>query len=225
MYISFNNFLVAILQAEQERRIVPKFDEEENKEIDSHIKELVISMTSKVKQCEENVKKLNKISLNTNIETGIKENMKFNLADKLRTFTSTFRKNEEKYMRNYKELVGERLDLEDDEDKNNSNNFLQTQDENNSILRKRDEEISTLLDSINDLASIFKDLQVLVQHQGTILDRIDYNIEAALDNSKEAHKQLVKANEHMKSNCFRNLTLVLIIIIFIEAILLIFKFV
>ena len=107
----------------------------------------------------------------------------------------------------------------------NSNNFLQTQDENNAILRKRDEEISTLLDSINDLASIFKDLQVLVQHQGTILDRIDYNIEAALDNSKEAHKQLVKANEHMKSNCFRNMTLVLIIIIFIEAILLIFKFV
>lgn len=214
------------MQSEQQRRIVPKFDDDENREIDAHIKELVISMTTKVRQCEDNIKKLNKISFNSNIESGIKDNIQINLVDKLRTFTMNFRKNEETYMRNYKELVGDKLDDDDNilDISHKNSNFLQL-DEDTNILAKRDEEINTLLNSINDLASIFKDLQMLVQEQGTILDRIDYNIETALDNSKEAHKHLVKANEYMKGNCFRNATLVIIIIIFIESILLIFKFV
>lgn len=185
-------------------------------------------MTTKVRQCEDNIKKLNKISFNSNIESGIKDNIQINLVDKLRTFTMNFRKNEETYMRNYKELVGDKLDDDDSildiSHSHKNSNFLQL-DEDTNILAKRDEEINTLLNSINDLASIFKDLQMLVQEQGTILDRIDYNIETALDNSKEAHKHLVKANEYMKGNCFRNATLAIIIIIFIESILLIFKFV
>ena len=101
------------MQSEQQRRIVPKFDDDENREIDAHIKELVISMTTKVRQCEDNIKKLNKISFNSNIESGIKDNIQINLVDKLRTFTMNFRKNEETYMRNYKELVGDKLDDDD----------------------------------------------------------------------------------------------------------------
>ena len=51
-------------------------------------------MTTKVRQCEDNIKKLNKISFNSNIESGIKDNIQINLVDKLRTFTTNFRKNE-----------------------------------------------------------------------------------------------------------------------------------
>jgi len=42
------------------------------------------------------------------------------------------------------------------------------------------------------LASIFKELSVLVVEQGTILDRIDYNVEAA----KEA---TIEANVHLQA--------------------------
>ena len=90
--------------------------------------------------------------------------------------------------------------------------------------KKRDEEISTLVTSISELAQTFKDLQMLVQEQGTILDRIDYNIDSALDNTKDAHKQLQKANENMKKNCFRNATMSLLVVIFIEAVLILLKF-
>ena len=45
--------------------------------------------------------------------------------------------------------------------------------------KTKSKEITRLVNTINDLAVLFKDLSVLVVEQGTILDRIDYNIEQA----------------------------------------------
>lgn len=56
----------------------------------------------------------------------------------------------------------------------------------------KDEEITNLVKSINDLAGIFKDLSVLVVEQGTILDRIDHNIDSAKEDMKEAVVHLDK---------------------------------
>ena len=104
----------------------------------------------------------------------------------------------------------------------NSNDFLSTQ-ENNDQLRRRDEDLTNLLKSVNDLAQIFKDMQALVMEQGTILDRIDYNIDIASSNISKGKKNITKADKHMKNNCFRNVIIILIVIIFIEALLLVLK--
>ena len=52
-------------------------------------------------------------------------------------------------------------------------------DSANAIAEERDREVRNILQSIADLGQIMKDLSVLVIDQGTILDRIDYNMEQA----------------------------------------------
>jgi len=153
--------------------------------------------------------------------------MKLNIGSKLRDFTKNFKVNEETYVNKYKELVGDEVKYTSNNQKNPDGNFINDQslqmDSKNDLLQKRDKEISTLLTSINELASIFKDLQTLVLEQGTILDRIDYNIDNAVQSTKQATEELRKADKNMKSNCARNANMVLIFIVFVFSVLLLLK--
>ena len=159
--------------------------------------------------------------------------MQQTVIKKITEFTKKFKVNQEIYSKKYKELVGEddptfQINNSSKKDNNEANNtfdnFLMTQD-NNSILMRRDTQLSELLNSVTDLAEIFKDMQNLVMEQGSILDRIDYNIDIASTNITSGKNSIVKANEYHKNNCFRNVIIVLLVCIFIEALLLIFKFI
>ena len=157
----------------------------------------------------------------------IKQNMKQNILTKLNEFTKKFKLNQELYNNKFQDFVfdeeqaNKSFSANKIEDKN-KNDFLSTQ-ENHDYLRKRDEDLTNLLNSINELAQIFKDMQALVMEQGTILDRIDYNIDIASKNINKGKKNIKKAEKHLKNNCFRKIIIILIVIIFIEALLLIFK--
>ena len=48
------------------------------------------------------------------------------------------------------------------------------------------------MESVNELAQIMKDLSVLVIDQGTIVDRIDHNIQTVATTVEEGLKQLQK---------------------------------
>ena len=91
-------------------------------------------------------------------------------------------------------------------------------------LQRRDTNLNLLLNSMNNPASTFRDLKNLVVEQGTILDRIDYKIDKADEYTKKGKQHLINAENLQKNSCFRNIMLILFIVIFIESILLIFKF-
>ncbi|PSS19664.1 Syntaxin-41 like, partial [Actinidia chinensis var. chinensis] len=63
---------------------------------------------------------------------------------------------------------------------------------------EREREIQLVVESVNDLAQIMKDLSVLIINQGTIVDRIDYNIQNVAASVEEGLKQLKKAERTQK---------------------------
>jgi len=60
------------------------------------------------------------------------------------------------------------------------------------IAKERDEDINRLIDNINKLNHLFKQMNDIVLEQGTIVDRIDYNIEKSADDTRSAKKELRK---------------------------------
>lgn len=68
------------------------------------------------------------------------------------------------------------------------------------MTEEREKAITQVAESVGELAEIFKEIQVLVIDQGTILDRIDYNIEQAADRVGNAVVELNKANEYQKKS-------------------------
>ena len=210
---------------------MPKFDDQENKKLNKNIKSLVNEMTKDLKDCEIIIKEIindNYDENNINNEQ-IRKNIKQSILTKLNQFTKKFKMNQELYANKFQDFVSDE-DLANvsmrnkDSDLKGSNDFLATP-ENNTQLRRRDNELNNLLDSVNELAELYKEMQNLVMQQGTILDRIDYNIDIASTNVSTGKKSIIKADKHMKNNCFRNVIIVLLICIFIEALLLIFKFI
>jgi len=66
--------------------------------------------------------------------------------------------------------------------------------------KEREKAINQVAESVTELADIFKEIQVLVIDQGTVLDRIDFNIEQAADRVGAAVVELNKANEYQKKS-------------------------
>jgi hypothetical protein len=64
----------------------------------------------------------------------------------------------------------------------------------------RSREIVKLAHDIEAQHQLFKDLSTLVDDQGAILNRIDYNIERSVTHVEKGTKELVKANEEQKKN-------------------------
>ncbi|CAG5108574.1 Similar to Stx16: Syntaxin-16 (Mus musculus) [Cotesia congregata] len=65
---------------------------------------------------------------------------------------------------------------------------------------EREQEVTHIVQSIADLNHIFKDLATMVHDQGSILDRIDYNIEHTQGQVHEGYQQLKKADSYQRAN-------------------------
>ncbi len=86
--------------------------------------------------------------------------------------------------------------MESDADKSFSQSTLQQTSQkhitsNDAAIMQREREIMDIAKGIIELADIFKDLQTMVIDQGTMLDRIDYNVEKMAVDVKAADKELI----------------------------------
>ena len=85
--------------------------------------------------------------------------------------------------------------MESETDKSFSQSTLQQSAQkhlsvNDAAIMQREREINDIARGIIELADIFKELQNMVIDQGTMLDRIDYNVEKMAVDVKAAEKEL-----------------------------------
>ena len=77
----------------------------------------------------------------------------------------------------------------------------------------REREIEQLASGILDLSTLFRDLQNIVIDQGSMLDRIDYNVERMAVDVKAADKELTVATGYQKRSVKRKIILLLLLLV------------
>lgn len=94
---------------------------------------------------------------------------------------------------------------------------------NDLAIAQREQEINDIAKGIIELSEIFRDLQAMVIDQGTMLDRIDYNVERMTVDVKGAEKELIVATNYQKRYTKRKIILLLVLVIFGLIVLLLVK--
>ncbi|KAL3311908.1 Syntaxin-16 [Cichlidogyrus casuarinus] len=168
----------------------------------------------------------------------IMQNIISNLAHSLKDLSLTFRRAQSKYIEKLK-MRDERIkgylniDFAVDQDVPEfvldplrfESDFSQTQtmthqsqidiEENTRMAAQREEEINQIVRSLHELNDIFRDLAHFVVEQGTVVDRIDYNVEMTATRVNEGLKQLTKAQTYQKKNRKMVIIIVLSVLVFV----------
>lgn len=92
-----------------------------------------------------------------------------------------------------------------------------------SAIAQREREIESIAQGVIDLSNIFQELNSMVIDQGSLLDRIDYNVERTAEHVKAAEKELVVASGYQKKGTKRRVILLLILLVVGMFILLLVK--
>ncbi|KAM0882732.1 hypothetical protein ACQ4PT_032105 [Festuca glaucescens] len=186
-------------------------------------------------------KRLQKLSTNDSSEDSkVRKNVQRSLATDLHSLSIEFRKKQSSYLKQLRQqkegqdgvdlemnLNGSKSTFELEDDEFEDVGFTEVQmsklKKSEAFTREREREIEQVVESVNELAQIMKDLSVLVIDQGTIVDRIDYNVQNVAASVEEGYKQLQKAERTQKKGGMVMCATVLVILIFIMIILLILK--
>ena len=93
-----------------------------------------------------------------------------------------------------------------------------------SIAREREDKIDHIVASIMKLNTIFKQMSHLVLEQGTILDRIDFHLESAKNQTHKGMNQLQKASDIQKNSGANKCILILALLNVIFLVVVIVKY-
>ena len=218
------------LKEEQQKRIVPNFNETESKLINQNIHMISNKMTQKLQKCKQLTKELKNLLVNTDINENVKFNMYHNLLNRLAETSRALQINEEMQIQKYQEF-----NTVEDSFFHSCNNYdsietTQTQNFNSNnpkkldVAKERNKELDLMVKTVNDLKEIYQEVSDMIISQGTILDRIDYNLYQSRYNVRRGNREMEETHERLKSGCLRRINTILIIIIFVMSLLLVFKF-
>ncbi|XP_038872002.1 syntaxin-16-like isoform X3 [Salvelinus namaycush] len=166
----------------------------------------------------------------TEQEERLLRNVVSSLAGSLQELSTNFRHTQSSYlkrMKNREERSKHFFDsgplMEDEDialyDRGFTGDQLVLVEQNTVMVEEREREVRQIVQSISDLNEIFRDLAGMVVEQGTVLDRIDFNVEQSCVKTEEGLKQLQKAEQYQKKN--RKMLVILILTVIVVVLILI----
>ncbi|XP_038716758.1 syntaxin-43-like isoform X2 [Tripterygium wilfordii] len=216
------------------KALMPSFGD--GKEDQRRIEALTHEITDLLRKSE---KRLQRLSPAGPFEdSSIRKNVQRSLATDLQNLSMELRKKQSTYLKRLQQqkegqdgvdlemnLNGSRPRIDDDDfdDMVFNEHQMAKLKKSEAFTAEREREIQQVVESVNELAQIMKDLSVLVIDQGTIVDRIDYNIQNVATTVDEGLKQLQKAERTQKKGGMVMCVTVLIIMCFVMLVLLILK--
>ncbi|KAI8807589.1 t-SNARE [Cladochytrium replicatum] len=219
------------------KHLLPGFDDKSSDEMS--IDRLTSNITQLFSECQKKVKRIhnesNVASAGSQHSTALSKNIQISLATKLQDVSSTFRKSQSLYLAKLRGRETRSKDLfnmpsveasdqaNDEDDSVFTDAQLAVITSNERAITEREREINEIAKSIQGLAEVFKDLQTMVIDQGTILDRIDFNIEQTAVFTEGAHEQLQKAAQTQKNSRAQLCIIALSVVVFFLLLIIVLK--
>ncbi|PYH96794.1 t-SNARE [Aspergillus ellipticus CBS 707.79] len=226
-----------------QKHILPGFgDEEARKQEEAVIERFTQEITRAFHDCQKAVQRIELMvrearqqGTSSSGDETMAKNLQISLAQRVQEASARFRKKQSTYLKKLRGLEGasapfERSPtpmqnpytdpslMESDADKSFSQSTLmQTSQrltgQNDAAIEQREREINDIAKGIIELSDIFRELQAMVIDQGTMLDRIDYNIERMGTEVKAADKELKVATNYQRRTVKRKIMLLLVILV------------
>lgn len=190
-----------------------------------------------LKRSEQSVKRIALINNQGQLsqqERLIRVNVMRACATDLQALSKQFRQAQKEYMSALKEREQIGIDLGFDDSTSTSSHRInldealekglteeqaQQMQEMEANASEREAEILRIASSVNDLATMFRELNVLVIEQGTILDRIDYNLEQTVEKVRSGTNQIKQADNYSKkaytAKCMAVLVVLIVVLFFV----------
>lgn len=209
------------------------FDDDNNKEYEIEI--LTQQITRSFHKCQQNIKLIGQRAKNGSTQQQrMARNIMSSLAQKLQEESTDFKQSQSAYLNRLKgreEREKNFLGVEENYqpggsdtdteyfDQRFTNDQIQMVEQNSAEIEQREKEIRNIVESIAELGTVFKDLANLVVDQGSLLDRIDFNMEQTVIKVEDGLQQLVKGEKHQKRGrkCLFILFLALVVLVLIVA--------
>ncbi|KAI9754862.1 MAG: hypothetical protein M4579_004519 [Chaenotheca gracillima] len=228
-------------------------DEDVRREEEGEIERLTQDITRGFHNCQKAIQRIDMMvrdskhqgSSVSKGEEMMAKNIQISLAGRVQEASAGFRKKQSAYLKKLRGMGGltPPLDrsstpsqnpysdpslMESDADKSYSQSTLQQTTmkpltSNDATIMQREREITDIAKGIIELSDIFRELQGMIIDQGTMLDRIDYNVERMAVDVKGADKELTVASGYQRKTTKRKIILLLVILVVGMFILLLVK--
>lgn len=201
------------------KHLLPSFGETGTSQLEHDIRTRSHQLTKLLHDVERKVRNVTKRTTELDsdereVETKIRQNLQKRFATPLQDLSMSFRKRQKAYLDKLKEhresfaaktdsKMGTLIDIGDPSaadqyDAGFSETQLLTVENASALAEDRTQELTRVAENVNDLATLVKDIASLVVDQGTVLDRIDYNLEDVKLTTTSAVRELHIANRYQR---------------------------